>query len=132
MAWPEASSAKAAVAVQIPLVIEVTPSNIGSGDRTLGPVDRSARFDLERGSRHAGAPTLSDRPILCQHPQSARSRSIRSIAPYFSPRSRCCSRSEEHTSELQSLMRISYAVYCLKTKTLPTLQHIYINTLTLI
>src|SRR3546814_9940806 len=27
------------------------------------------------------------------------------------------SRSEEHTSELQSLMRISYAVLCLKTKT---------------
>src|SRR3546814_19887312 len=27
-----------------------------------------------------------------------------------------CSRSEEHTSELQSLMRISYAVFCLKTK----------------
>src|SRR3546814_8638211 len=26
-------------------------------------------------------------------------------------------RSEEHTSELQSLMRISYAVYCLKKKT---------------
>src|SRR3546814_5698865 len=30
-------------------------------------------------------------------------------------------RSEEHTSELQSLMRISYAVFCLKKKT------IYIN-----
>src|SRR3546814_10465546 len=27
-------------------------------------------------------------------------------------------RSEEHTSELQSLMRISYAVFCLKTKTI--------------
>src|SRR3546814_2418221 len=27
-----------------------------------------------------------------------------------------CARSEEHTSELQSLMRISYAVFCLKTK----------------
>src|SRR3546814_5314597 len=26
-----------------------------------------------------------------------------------------CYRSEEHTSELQSLMRISYAVFCLKT-----------------
>src|SRR3546814_8726490 len=25
-----------------------------------------------------------------------------------------CTRSEEHTSELQSLMRISYAVFCLK------------------
>src|SRR3546814_2073584 len=28
-------------------------------------------------------------------------------------------RSEEHTSELQSLMRISYAVFCLKTKRRP-------------
>src|SRR3546814_9524590 len=27
-----------------------------------------------------------------------------------------CARSEEHTSELQSLMRISYAVFCLKNK----------------
>src|SRR3546814_10831435 len=30
---------------------------------------------------------------------------------------RCRERSEEHTSELQSLMRISYAVFCLKKKT---------------
>src|SRR3546814_5142644 len=29
----------------------------------------------------------------------------------------CADRSEEHTSELQSLMRISYAVFCLKKKT---------------
>src|SRR3546814_10079585 len=29
---------------------------------------------------------------------------------------RACERSEEHTSELQSLMRISYAVFCLKKK----------------
>src|SRR3546814_5716285 len=28
----------------------------------------------------------------------------------------CIVRSEEHTSELQSLMRISYAVFCLKKK----------------
>src|SRR3546814_18783936 len=28
----------------------------------------------------------------------------------------CGARSEEHTSELQSLMRISYAVFCLKKK----------------
>src|SRR3546814_6735720 len=28
-------------------------------------------------------------------------------------------RSEEHTSELQSLMRISYAVFCLKKKNVP-------------
>src|SRR3546814_2820197 len=30
---------------------------------------------------------------------------------------RLLGRSEEHTSELQSLMRISYAVFCLKKKT---------------
>src|SRR3546814_7420548 len=32
-------------------------------------------------------------------------------------------RSEEHTSELQSLMRISYAVFCLKKKKTPLAQH---------
>src|SRR3546814_4240202 len=31
-------------------------------------------------------------------------------------------RSEEHTSELQSLMRISYAVFCLKKKTVQNIQ----------
>src|SRR3546814_9913759 len=30
-------------------------------------------------------------------------------------------RSEEHTSDLQLLMRISYVVFCLNTKTLPSL-----------
>src|SRR3546814_4112353 len=42
--------------------------------------------------------------------------------PYPPPRRR----SEEHTSELQSLMRISYAVICLKTKNTTT----HINTTT--
>src|SRR3546814_19364946 len=32
------------------------------------------------------------------------------------PKRLCPRRSEEHTSELQSLMRISYAVFCLKKK----------------
>src|SRR3546814_3618375 len=32
-------------------------------------------------------------------------------------------RSEEHTSELQSLMRISYAVFCLKKKRRQTAKH---------
>src|SRR3546814_2859295 len=41
-----------------------------------------------------------------------------SMSPASSPRPRPArsSRSEEHTSELQSLMRISYAVFCLKKK----------------
>src|SRR3546814_1015344 len=49
--------------------------------------------------------------------------------PPAEPRARHCdppgsrrarARSEEHTSELQSLMRISYAVFCLKKTTKPT------------
>src|SRR3546814_6399825 len=40
-------------------------------------------------------------------------------------------RSEEHTSELQSLMRISYAVFCLKKKIKKQQQH-QISTLRLI
>src|SRR3546814_7963033 len=37
-------------------------------------------------------------------------------------------RSEEHTSELQSLMRISYAVFCLKKKNKQQEEPIYTNT----
>src|SRR3546814_7411921 len=37
-------------------------------------------------------------------------------------------RSEEHTSELQSLMRISYAVFCLKKKKTKTIFTIYTQT----
>src|SRR3546814_5490637 len=37
-------------------------------------------------------------------------------------------RSEEHTSELQSIMRISYAVFCLTKKTTPnTIQHTHVK-----
>src|SRR3546814_9550406 len=37
-------------------------------------------------------------------------------SPAFQAGQHRCTRSEEHTSELQSLMRISYAVFCLKKK----------------
>src|SRR3546814_3717694 len=39
---------------------------------------------------------------------------------FFVPRQAIDIRSEEHTSELQSLMRISYAVFCLKKKIFKT------------
>src|SRR3546814_2968144 len=38
------------------------------------------------------------------------------VIPYPCPSGDNSVRSEEHTSELQSLMRISYAVFCLKKK----------------
>src|SRR3546814_6576892 len=40
----------------------------------------------------------------------------RKVLPWPLPLRRQGERSEEHTSELQSLMRISYAVFCLKKK----------------
>src|SRR3546814_9104894 len=36
-------------------------------------------------------------------------------------------RSEEHTSELQSLMRISYAVFCLKNKNIRFISILYVR-----
>src|SRR3546814_6858403 len=44
-------------------------------------------------------------------------RSVDTAAPGTSSATGLYQRSEEHTSELQSLMRLSYAVFCLKTQT---------------
>src|SRR3546814_9132063 len=58
-------------------------------------------------------------------PARRRPRTRRSVSPWLASRApashpRGGRRSEEHTSELQSLMRISYAVFCLKKKKKPT------------
>src|SRR3546814_7651972 len=49
---------------------------------------------------------------------TAQGRSVEALSDWFGLASpiRSTQRSEEHTSELQSLMRISYAVFCLKKK----------------
>src|SRR3546814_3151994 len=66
------------------------------------------------------------------HRQQRRRRARRRCAPRACRRAprfaRTSRRSEEHTSELQSLMRISYAVFCLKKKnnTLKPTNHIVI------
>src|SRR3546814_2271542 len=51
----------------------------------------------------------------------------RAVHPFGVSRS-SAPRSEEHTSELQSLMRISYAVFCLKKKIQTHVTHTYIRT----
>src|SRR3546814_1876625 len=60
------------------------------------------------------------RPRRCRHNAGSRSECART-ADRGGRCGRCAARralgrSEEHTSELQSLMRISYAVFCLKKK----------------
>src|SRR3546814_1392412 len=55
-----------------------------------------------------------------RHPEGGRLRLARAgllDVPGDERRQAAAGRSEEHTSELQSLMRISYAVFCLKKKT---------------
>src|SRR3546814_1874861 len=59
------------------------------------------------------------RPDLAQAVPRHRRRRFQRASPAY-PQS---PRSEEHTSELQSLMRISYAVFCLKKKKTNTQKH---------
>src|SRR3546814_9983856 len=70
---------------------------------------RSAR-DVERADHRRGEPAAG----------LVRRAAGGSGASFAQARGALCAaapRSEEHTSELQSLMRISYAVFCLKKKT---------------
>src|SRR3546814_4699699 len=90
-------------------------ADAGRHRRCPAPVDRSHR---EPGDR--------PQPDACQHrddqgPRACRGRQLRALDPPTTPGGPGAGegelRSEEHTSELQSLMRISYAVFCLKKKT---------------
>src|SRR3546814_6826585 len=80
---------------------------------------RSPQFDFARASILSEARHIARGDIAAGfNPLSTR------LAPaYAAAQSRFdwIGRSEEHTSELQSLMRISYAVFCLKKKTQNTL-----------
>src|SRR3546814_12796551 len=59
---------------------------------------------VDAPERRAGR--ASHVPVVADHHQRG----------HLSEALHACCRSEEHTSELQSLMRISYAVFCLKKK----------------
>src|SRR3546814_4188672 len=68
------------------------------------------------GKRHL---PVRCRGILARQKEGRQSRKCLANCPIFrrvSVHHISKHRSEEHTSELQSLMRISYAVFCLKTK----------------
>src|SRR3546814_9049389 len=87
-------------------------------DRTAGRLSAArgaARpFPLQAGRRLSrGRRGTADRRRPWRALQKPRGRRLR----------RDAGRSEEHTSELQSLMRISYAVFCLKKKTTNPPQH---------
>src|SRR3546814_2394632 len=60
--------------------------------------------------------TLFRSPATRNSAPSASSSGQPESRPASQARTESAKRSEEHTSELQSLMRISYAVFCLKKK----------------
>src|SRR3546814_1840023 len=77
----------------------------------------------EKARAAAGAGDWLDQ-ILQHHQQIEMAFSEAEAAMDASSRTRAQrKRSEEHTSELQSLMRISYAVFCLKKKKKKKKQH---------
>src|SRR3546814_9978866 len=81
--------------------------------------DQLARIFIANGN--PGEISQLVRPIAVQPVRCIVIAKARGIGnKFFGPQSRTIKdgRSEEHTSELQSLMRISYAVFCLKKKKL--------------
>src|SRR3546814_8357441 len=74
--------------------------------------------DAEHEARHEGAAAARRRGGGTLRPSSLLRRLVGRLAGRLI--GRLVWRSEEHTSELQSLMRISYAVFCLKKKTITT------------
>src|SRR3546814_7323376 len=60
---------------------------------------------------------VADRRDVAARGEVGRLEQARQAIEVFRVQAHQPARSEEHTSELQSLMRISYAVFCLKNKT---------------
>src|SRR3546814_3846151 len=77
----------------------------GHGSLKCGPGSRIRANWPKRSTTPRSCSATSTKQLKASHSTSARP-TQRSGLP----------RSEEHTSELQSLMRISYAVFCLKKK----------------
>src|SRR3546814_5296513 len=86
----------------------------GCGEVELGDARKEQEDDIGRAVGHADGPSLA---WITQARGSHRSRSPMELHLQRQSRDDIILRSEEHTSELQSLMRISYAVFCLNKKT---------------
>src|SRR3546814_4820270 len=83
---------------------------------TLFPYTTLFRSVVARLSTHPRAGAVRRRAPCCCDRRSGDGHRF-AAARASRARRRVHARSEEHTSELQSLMRISYAVFCLKKKT---------------
>src|SRR3546814_4003276 len=97
-------------------------NNAGIASRGLSVADTDPAEVDKLFAVHAAGPHRLSRLALPQLRQHKRSdiiiiSSIATLGHAANGAPYNMARSEEHTSELQSLMRISYAVFCLKKKT---------------
>src|SRR3546814_3601780 len=86
------------------------------GDRTFGSAVHSRRRRRIGACCRIGGRKVTHRPPASNSRAGAASSQLRASRSSTWLQSVSARRSEEHTSELQSLMRISYAVFCLKKK----------------
>src|SRR3546814_6562910 len=86
----------------------------GDMDRPVGVQQHRWRGPPDAGHGQGRHAARAERACIAE---GASSRGLFPIDNHDSLTSTLKVRSEEHTSELQSLMRISYAVFCLKKKT---------------
>src|SRR3546814_3043608 len=103
--------------------------SISAATRGRRAFDAGRANDLKPGSRHLSVSSqLKMRTRLAPVPSSSEVTSVDDASPAIGTNlpgsSSLGGRSEEHTSELQSLMRISYAVFCLKKKKKQKHEHI--------
>src|SRR3546814_10097671 len=82
------------------------------GDGQNGRIPGAGRALFARSYRHGGGTAGN----VAAGEIKSRISTLSGIAGVSNRRAAVGGRSEEHTSELQSLMRISYAVFCLKKK----------------
>src|SRR3546814_2871164 len=81
---------------------------------------RSKALDSPPSSSHPQKLQAHEHRLQCTAAEPERSAAASTRSQWTSELPSMRTRSEEHTSELQSLMRISYAVFCLKKKTKKT------------
>src|SRR3546814_3663608 len=92
---------------------DVCSSDLRLPHRHPAPTHQQADFSHHRGQQDQGVG--DDENEVVEQPAVGDEAAGSGDLPDEQP-SRHALRSEEHTSELQSLMRISYAVFCLKQK----------------
>src|SRR3546814_2312473 len=85
--------------------------------RSYAAGDHDGDPERDRGRRADRDPDAPQPARSARRGRHGRSVRARGQAAAVRRQRRDAQRSEEHTSELQSLMRISYAVFCLKKKT---------------